>query len=128
MQKKDKDLFDRITRLAEENPRYSREALIFVLHGIQWSFEEIGQRRHLTGQEFTELLIAFAREQFGEMASVVFQEWGIYETSDLGEIVYQLIEAGLLSKQEEDSIEDFENVVDLEEALNDPDFSPRISS
>ncbi len=122
------NILQKMTEISQRDQRYPREALLFVLNGIQWSFVELGQRRHLSGQEFTEMLVAYARQEFGGLAHTVFQEWGIFSTSDLGEIVYLLIEAGLMTKQEEDSIEDFDNVLDLEEALRAPEFSPRVSS
>lgn len=118
------DLWDQITRISLRNPRYRREAYFFVLQGIQWSFEQLGVRRHLSGEEFTELLVAFAREQYGELAPFVFEEWGVYRTADLGRIVYGLIEAGLMSRRPEDSLRDFEEVLDLQRALSDPDFVP----
>lgn len=119
-----RDVWDRITRVTLEHPRYRREAYLFVLQGIQWSFDRLGTRRHLSGEEFTELLVAFAREQYGELAPFVFEEWGVHRTGDLGRIVYRLIEEGLMSRQPEDSIEDFEDVLDLKRALSDPDFVP----
>ncbi len=122
------DILQKMTELSQRDKRYPREALLFVLNGIQWSFVELGQRRHLSGQEFTEMLVAYARQEFGDLAHTVFQEWGVFSTSDLGEIVYLLIDAGLMTKQDEDSIEDFDDVLDLEEALRAPEFSPGVSS
>ncbi len=121
-------LLDCVTEIALNNPRYPRESLLFVVNGIHWAFEQIGERRHLTGEELTELLILYARSEFGQLADTVFREWGIYQTAHLGEIVYRLISAGLLTKQDDDSLDDFKNVLDLEVALNDPDFYPGILS
>ncbi len=118
------DLTDRITELAIKNPRYPREAYLFVFNCIYWARQHLERPRHLTGQEFTHYLVAFAREKFGELAYQVFTEWGIFDTRDFGEIVYMLIEAGLMNKTREDSIEDFNDVIDLETALNDPEFEP----
>ena len=122
------NILQKMTEISQRDQRYPREALLFVLNGIQWSFVELGQRRHLSGQEFTEMLVAYARQEFGDLAHTVFQEWGVFSTSDLGEIVYLLIDAGLMTKQDEDSIEDFDDVLDLEEALRAPEFSPGVSS
>ena len=85
------------------------------------------QQRHLSGQEFTHILINLARDQFGEMAYQVLQEWGIYGTRDFGEIVYTLIDAGLMSRRDDDSIQDFEDVLDIETALLDPEYEPGIT-
>lgn len=116
--------FQAITELAIENPRYDREAYLFVVEGLEWSMEQLGQRRHLTGAELAEFLTAYAREQFGSMAWFVLNEWGVFTTRDFGELVYNLIEVGLMNRQEGDEIEDFDDVLDLEQSLNDPDFVP----
>jgi len=120
------DLWDELTELAIEDPRYEREAYLFVLNALNWSFQQLGTRRHLSGQEFTEFLIAFAQEEFGDLAGCVLKEWGIFRTRDFGEIVYNLIDAGKMSKEQDDSIEDFDDVLDLDETLNDPDFVPQL--
>ncbi|MGM0380729.1 MAG: Minf_1886 family protein [bacterium] len=118
----DSGLTDKITELAIENPRYPREAYLFVFNCFHWARQHLERPRHLSGQEFSHYLVAFARESFGPLAHQVFSEWGIFDTRDFGEIVYTLIEAGLMNKTEEDSIEDFDDVMDLEAALNDPEY------
>lgn len=120
------DLWDELTDLAIKNPRYPREAYLFVLNAIQWSFQQLGSRRHLSGEEFTECLVAYAREEFGELAPLVLSEWGIYSTRDFGEIVYKLIEIDKMSRQQSDSIEDFNDVLDLQRTLKDPNFTPGV--
>ena len=55
--------------------------------------------------------------QFGLMARTVLSMWGIARTDDFGEIVFNLIEAELMSKTDEDSRDDFRDVYDLDEAL-----------
>lgn len=119
------ELWDELTQIAIDNPRYNREAYLFVLNGLNWSFQQMGERRHLTGEEFTEFLVAFAREEFGDLADFVLKSWGVYNTRDFGEIVYTLIENEKMQKEPEDSIEDFDGVLELEKALNADDFIPR---
>ncbi|MFP4687680.1 MAG: Minf_1886 family protein [bacterium] len=119
-------LMDKITEVALANPRYGREAYLFLFKAINWATDRIGYPRHLSGEEFTRALIAYAREEFGDLAWCVFNEWGIFETSDFGKIVFTLIESGLMHKESEDSIEDFDDVLDIEKALKDPEFQPGI--
>jgi uncharacterized repeat protein (TIGR04138 family) len=64
----------------------------------------------------------YAIEQFGPMSKEVFNFWGIKESADFGNIVFNLIDAGLLTKTAEDSIEDFENVVDFKRVFEDEYF------
>ena len=51
------------------------------------------------------------------MARTVFRMWGVNATADFGEIVFNLIESGLMSKTDEDDRLDFHDVYDLDEAL-----------
>ncbi len=62
-------------------------------------------------------MIDLARKEFGLLARLVFRQWGIHRTTDIGEIVFNLIDAGLLSKNESDCREDFESPMNLERAL-----------
>jgi uncharacterized repeat protein (TIGR04138 family) len=72
---------------------------------------------HVTGQQLAEGCRDLARKEFGLMARTVFGRWGINSTDDLGEMVYNLIEVGLLKKTETDKKEDFHNVYDLDQEL-----------
>jgi len=73
--------------------------------------------KHISGQELCEAARLYASQQFGYLAKTVLNEWGIYSTSDFGEIVYNLIRIGLMRKTKEDRREDFDNVYDFEEAF-----------
>ena len=72
---------------------------------------------HLTGQQLCEAIRLYALEQFGLMTRVVLASWGIHSTSDFGEIVYNLIDIGMMKKSDTDRREDFEDVFDFEEAF-----------
>ncbi|MBI1799405.1 MAG: hypothetical protein HYR73_06925, partial [Candidatus Eisenbacteria bacterium] len=50
-------------------------------------------------------------------ADLVFREWGLAKGSDVGRIVFQLVESGQLSAREEDTMEDFLRAPDPIEAL-----------
>lgn len=70
--------------------------------------------RHVSGRQLCEGLRLFAQMHYGMMARAVLQRWNITSTHDFGRIVFALIEAGILQKTAEDSIEDFRNVFDFE--------------
>ena len=57
------------------------------------------------------------------MVMTVFDSWGIHSCEDIGNMVFNLIGAGVFGKTEKDSIEDFKNVYDFEEAFVKP-FAP----
>ena len=57
------------------------------------------------------------------MVMTVFDSWGIHSCEDIGHMVFNLIGAGIFGKTDEDSIEDFKNVYDFQEAFVKP-FAP----
>ena len=65
---------------------------------------------------------ALARREFGLMAPVVFERWGIDRTEDVGHIVFALIDGNVLSKNDSDRLEDFQGVFDLQAVLTE-DYS-----
>ena len=108
------EILERIGRIAEEDKRYNKEAFLFVLVALEYTVSKQSVRRHLTGQELAKGIAEFAREQYGYMAKMVLNNWGITNTLDYGEIVYLLIENGLLTKTEDDRKEDFAGVYDFD--------------
>ncbi|ADV62841.1 hypothetical protein Isop_2263 [Isosphaera pallida ATCC 43644] len=72
---------------------------------------------HVSGAMLCEAVRDLANRQFGVMARTVLNHWGVYTTSDLGEIVYNLIASGNLKKSERDRREDFDNVFDFDEVF-----------
>lgn len=73
--------------------------------------------RHLTGQELCHAIRQYALDQYGMMSRVVLNSWGVHSTSDVGNIVYNLIDIGLMRKSKEDRREDFDDVYDFQEAF-----------
>jgi uncharacterized repeat protein (TIGR04138 family) len=79
--------------------------------------EEPHVERHLTGQQLCEAIRQYALEQYGYMSKVVLNSWGIHNTGDFGEIVYNLIRIGMMKKSDSDRREDFEDCYDFDEAF-----------
>ncbi len=120
-----------IIELLKRDPRYKLEAYQFVRDALAYAQRDLGMGAplsereqaepppdaHLTGQQLCEAIRQLALEQFGLMSRVVLRSWGITATGDFGEIVYNLIEIGLMKKSESDRREDFDHVFDFEEAF-----------
>lgn len=117
-----------IIQLLKRDTRYKIDAYQFVRDALAYAQEELGMGQtseaeapqgeaHLTGQQLCEAIRQFALEQFGLMSRVVLGTWGVRSTSDFGEIVYNLIDIGLMKKSETDRREDFDQVYDFEEAF-----------
>jgi uncharacterized repeat protein (TIGR04138 family) len=103
-----------VDRIRAADPRFRREAYAFVLMSLGVAAQGLSSerrrdpvRRHLTGAELLQSIVRLAREEFGSMAPVVFQEWGLRSAADVGDLVFQLVECGQLSALPEDRREDF---------------------
>jgi len=57
--------------------------------------------------------------KFGFMTKKVFELWGITNSGDFGEIVFNLVESGLMGRTESDSIEDFKDLYDFQTEFED---------
>ena len=60
---------------------------------------------------------AHALHLFGPLGAHVWRSWGVHSTMDWGRIVFILVESKLLNRQESDTIEDFRDGFDLDEAF-----------
>ena len=98
--------------------RYSSRAYEFVLRGLEYAHARDGQRRHLHGNELSEHIATFATLQFGPAAQDTLAGLNIRETADIGSIVYNMINLGLIRKRPEDSQDDFTDVFSLAERLS----------
>lgn len=116
-----------------QDGRYSPEAYRFLQEGLAMATEatygeegsSLGQR-HVTGQQICCALRDLAIEKWGMLAKAVLGRWNIHATIDFGNMVYLLIEHKFMKKSESDSIEDFRDVYDLDEALEDAGkFEPK---
>jgi len=97
-----------------KDSRYKLQAYDFVLNGLEFYVSSLGEKRHVTGQELAKGLLVFAMKQFGLLAKDVLSYWGITKTDDFGYIVYNMIEVGVMSKQPEDAVEHFFDVVEFD--------------
>jgi uncharacterized repeat protein (TIGR04138 family) len=104
-------------RLRRQYPAYHETAYLFILSALHFTIERLGEPRHISGEELAEGCRDLALERWGLMARTVLEYWGITSTRDLGEIVFALVDLGVLVKQDGDSIESFERVYDFQETF-----------
>jgi uncharacterized repeat protein (TIGR04138 family) len=118
----------KLLEVTRRDGRYAYEAYEFVFQALEHTQKMLGRaldlsgnpaesRHHVSGRQLVEGIRDFALQEFGLMARVVFRMWGIERTGDFGEIVFNLIDAELMSRTSEDSREDFCDIFDLDEAL-----------
>ena len=118
--------FDEVVdRIVERDTRYTREAYELLREALDFTQTKVqkksqGKVRHVSGQELLEGVKDYSLKQYGPMAITVLEEWGIRNTRDLGEIVFNMVESRLLAKTETDSREDFDDGYDFEEVFRKP--------
>ena len=106
-----------LDQLQEKHPRFHGKAYLFLLAALQEVMQGLNEPRHISGRELAEGVRRLALSRFGPLSKTVLQHWGIHSTEDLGDIVFALVECGVLIRQAEDSREDFRGVFDFEEAF-----------
>lgn len=114
-----------LDQIVATDNRYHRDAYHFIREALDFTQKNVGREnagkiRHVTGQELLNGLRQYALQQFGPMAITVFEEWGVLHCKDFGEIVFNMVEIGLLAKTDKDSREDFQNGYDFTEAFRKP--------
>ena len=97
----------------KKDARYQREAYNFTFEALEFTLKRIKEKRHVSGQELLDGIREYALQQFGPLARMVFNKWGVRKTDDFGEIVFNLVNAGLMGKTEDDSKEDFKDRYDF---------------
>ena len=118
-----------IAEIAAGTP-YPPEAFGFVREGLRLAAEQshgpepemtnpaLVGKRHVSGQQLCQALRDLAIRRWGLMSKTVLSNWQILGTLDFGKIVYALIDYQLMQKTEEDSLEDFREVFDFEQAFS----------
>jgi uncharacterized repeat protein (TIGR04138 family) len=104
------NLEDRLKEVVCRDGRYHVNAYRFVYEALDYTVKQLEKKRHITGRELLEGIKNLALEQFGALAIMVFEVWGVRKTIDFGNIVFNLVEAELMSRSEDDAREDFEDV------------------
>lgn len=105
---------DRLFRLDE---RYDERAYAFVLAALEEVVCSLGKQRHVTGEELVVGCRDLAIRLYGPMAKTVLEHWRVQETRDFGEIVFNLLEVGVLTKDSSDEREDFDDLFDFTEVF-----------
>jgi len=114
-----------VEQILAKDPRFARDAYAFVRESLDFTQKLIGKEnrgtiRHITGQELLDGIRQFALQQFGPMAATVFEEWGLMNCRDFGDIVFNMVEISLLAKTDKDSRDDFQNGYDFTDAFRKP--------
>ena len=114
-----------LEKIVATDPRYHRDAYHFVREALAHTQKKSGkvtkaEVQHVTGQTLLAGIREYALAEYGPMALTVLEAWGVRACEDFGEIVFNMVESGLLAKTEQDSRADFKGGYDFAEAFRQP--------
>ena len=140
--------------ICQRDPRFRAEAYHFVLEALDHTLARKGGPRppaespadpsapaafpaqtgrgigseapwNVTGRDLLEGVRDLALDRFGALALEVVRTWGVTRTDDVGSIVFNMVESGLLQRTATDSPADYRDVFDFETAF-DRGFQDRL--
>lgn len=111
--------------IQQEDSRFDKDAYHFVRRALDYTLKQHAEdaeraSRHVTGAELLEGIRAYALRQYGPLALTVFYAWNVRCCEDFGDIVFQLVDYGILGKTDRDRKADFAEVYSFERAFLDP--------
>ncbi len=117
-----------VAAICEEDPRYDAEAYLFLRDALDAAAK---RRRKVSKDESQDVPAADlldgcrrqALKEYGPMARSVLDYWGVRTTSDIGNLVFNLVEAQVFSKTDLDTAEAFADGFDFKMAFDVP-FRP----
>ena len=112
------DFYKKIDEITGKDQRYKPDAYEFTMQALGFTQGKLKRKGHVTGIELLEGIREYVLDQYGPMAKNVLHHWGVKTTEDFGEIVFNMVENGLMGKTDTDSRDDFKNVYDFKEAFD----------
>lgn len=120
-----------VEQITEKDPRYVPTAYSFVREGLDHTLNLLKKNKgastntHVSCSELLEGLRDYTIKEFGPMGKTVLNEWGINNCADFGNIVFNMVEHGVLGKSENDRLDAFEEIWSFDDAFVKP-FLPEI--
>lgn len=110
--------------LMREDNRYPLDAYEFVYEAIEFTKRRIArsqpgnrQVRHITPAQLVEGVRDLALERFGLLACEVLRRWHIHTSSDVGEIIFNLVRTGDVELGPGETRADFDGLCDYLQEL-----------
>ena len=114
---------DAVEQILQKNEYYPADAYFFIRAALDATVEKCrkpAENPHLSAEELYFGFCAYALEEYGPLALAVMEQWNITTSSDVGNLVYNLIEVGVFGKQDGDRQEQFDNLTPVSLLLDAP--------
>lgn len=114
-----------LQNILQRDSRFSPDAYAFLKQALDYTVTEHTKTdpdmsQHVTAKE---LLLGFrdlALTEYGPMAATLLSEWGVKSCTDIGDMVFNLIQEGMFGKQDSDNQSDFSEVYGFHDAFVAP--------
>ncbi|MFA5090689.1 MAG: Minf_1886 family protein [Candidatus Omnitrophota bacterium] len=114
----ERDFYRVVEEICVMDKRYRSDSYEFLMHALYYTQRKLDKKGHIGGRELLEGIREFIIEQYGPLAKAVLNHWGIFKTDDFGNIVFNLIGKKILSKTDTDSLSDFKDLYNFDEAFS----------
>jgi uncharacterized repeat protein (TIGR04138 family) len=116
-EKKLEDVVSEVGLYPIEAYEFIQRGLKFTVSKVHGNLKDPRASRHVSGPQLCEGLREFALLEWGMLAGTVLGRWNIRRTFDFGRIVFAMVDNGMMSRTDEDDIEDFRDVYDFKSAF-----------
>ncbi|MGQ9707820.1 MAG: Minf_1886 family protein [bacterium] len=103
--------------LLANDSRYPLDAYLLVNDGLQYAHKVTGRKSPIAAQELLDAIRELMIQRYGLMAKAVLSSWGINSTDDIGQVVLNLVNAGLMLQEDTESVDKFHAVYDFEQVF-----------
>lgn len=113
--------------IIKKHPEYRADAYFFLHDTLQFSLKRRRKKAasaYLTTQELMDGFRLKVLQDFGPMSMTLLNYWGIKKCEDIGQMIFYLVEAGVLGKTQSDTLSSFSNIFDFEKEFVAP-FQPK---
>lgn len=113
-----------IEKIVEHDSRYAMQSYAFVNESVSFTIEKLNRtdrapgKRHVSPRELVNGFLEFTAQEFGILGGRVMVFWGIRTGLDVGNIVFNMINAKILCASPEDTLEAFDCFSDIPEFLD----------
>lgn len=98
---------------------FVRRGLDYTVHQVHVNPDAMGEaERHVDGRQLCEGLRDYAVAQYGQLACTVLRRWRITRTEDFGQIVFAMVNGGLMQAQDDDDVSDFDDLFEFGPAFS----------
>lgn len=113
---------DAIAQISKRDARFDPDAYLMIKEALDFTVNRAKERnegtnRHVSGPELLEGFRDYILENFGPMSFTMLREWGVHSCTHVGEMVFHLIGEQVFGKQDSDSVEDFSEIYQFDEAF-----------